>query len=358
VHPCTEGTQGTQGTHLRIALIGYGHGGAIFHAPLIAATKGMRLAAIVTHDPGRQARARGEFPHAAILDSPLALWARASELDLVVIAAPNRFHVPLALDALSVRLPVVVDKPLGVTVGEARAVAGRFADAGVLLTVFHNRRWDGDFLTLQQIVRDGRLGELHRFESRFERWRPDLRGVWRESADPADGGGLLLDLGSHLIDQALVLFGPVVDVYAEIDSRRSAGGADDETFVALRHESGVRSHLWMSALAAHAGPRFRLLGSRGAFVKRGMDVQEDALRSGMRPGDPGWGADPRERWGEIRTGATSETVPTRAGSYESFYADVVRAMAGAGGAPVTAAEALAVLEVVESARRRGRGRAG
>jgi predicted dehydrogenase len=350
-----ENWHGRETSDIRVALIGYGLGGAIFHAPLIAATKGMRLAAIVTRDPDRQARARRDFPHASILDSPTALWDRASDLDLVVVAAPNRFHVPIALDALSLRLPVVVDKPLAPAAGEARALADRFATAGVPLTVFHNRRWDGDFLTVQQIVRDGRLGDVQRFESRFERWRPDLRGVWRESADPAEGGGLLLDLGSHLIDQALVLFGPAVDVYAEIDSRRSPGGADDDTFVALTHASGVRSHLWMSALAAQPGPRFRVLGNRGAFVKFGMDVQEDALRSGARPGGAGWGADAPERWGAVHTGDRVETMPTAAGAYELFYAQVADAVRGRGAVPVPADEAVAVLDVVDRARRGQRG---
>jgi predicted dehydrogenase len=228
----------------------------------------------------------------------------------------------------------------------------RFATEGVLLTVFQNRRWDGDFLTVQRLVQESRLGSVHRFESRFERWRPELRGAWRESGDPADGGGLLLDLGSHLIDQALLLFGPVTGVYAEIDSRRSAHRADDDTFVAMTHASGVRSHLWMSALAGDPGPRFRVLGSRGAFVKRGLDVQEEALFAGARPGDPGWGEDTRDRWGAITAGVTMpvEVVPTLRGSYETFYHQLVHTVLRGDPPPVEPVSAVAPLDLIDAAR--------
>src|SRR5262249_42471240 len=159
---------------------------------------------------------------------------------------------------------------------------------GVLLTVFQNRRWDGDFLTVRQLLGSGQLGTVARFESRFERWRPKLSGGWRESGDPEDAGGLLYDLGSHLVDQALLLFGAVTQIYAELDARRAGSRTDDDTFVALTHESGVRSHLWMSAVAAEPGPRFRIFGNEAAFTKYGLDVQEAALREGGDPRETGW----------------------------------------------------------------------
>jgi scyllo-inositol 2-dehydrogenase (NADP+) len=267
-------------TPIRVALLGYGLAGAIFHAPLIAGVDGLELAAIVSRDEERRLRARRDHPNAELLSSPEEVWERVADLDLAVVATVNRAHVRLARSSIDAGLPVVVDKPLAATADEGRALVREARDRGVLLTVFQNRRWDGDFQTLSELLRDDALGEVARFESRFERWRPELSAGWRESGDPQDAGGLLYDLGSHLVDQALCLFGRVQQVYAELDSRRSRAQTDDDTFVALGHESGVRSHLWMSAVAAQTGPRFRVLGSRAAYVKYGLDVQEELLRTG------------------------------------------------------------------------------
>lgn len=229
------------GDDIRVGLIGYGLGGAAFHAPLIAMTPGMRLTAIVTTHPARVQKARSDHPAAAILDSAERLWDRADTLDLVVIASPNRTHVPFARAALAAGLPVVIDKPMAAMADEARMLVDEARRAGLLLTVFQNRRWDGDFLTLRRLIEQGALGEVHRFESHFSRWRPEPTAGWRDEGDPAGAGGLLYDLGSHLIDQALVLFGPVTHVYAEVDHRRPGVQVDDDAFVALTHASGVRS---------------------------------------------------------------------------------------------------------------------
>ena len=183
-------------------------------------------------------------------------------LDVVVVASPNRTHVPLAIEALDAGFHVVVDKPLAASAADAARVIATARARGRLLTVFQNRRWDGDFLTLRRLVHDGRLGRVFRFESHFDRWRPDVKPGWRMSDAPEEAGGLLFDLGSHLIDQALVLFGPATHVYAELDRRRPGVTVDDDSFVALRHASGVRSHLSMGALVAQLGPRFRVLGDR------------------------------------------------------------------------------------------------
>ncbi|HXW08543.1 MAG TPA: Gfo/Idh/MocA family oxidoreductase [Vicinamibacterales bacterium] len=336
---------------LRVALIGYGHAGAVFHAPLIRATPGLQVTVVVTRDPERQARARRDVSTAVVVDTAERVWERAGDLDLVVIAVPNRFHVPLARAALAARLPTVVDKPLAPDAGAARLLMEAFARAHVLLTVFHNRRWDGDFLTVQRLVRDDRLGPVHRFESRFERWRPALRGVWREWPDPADGGGLLLDLGSHLIDQSLLLFGSVSEVYAELDARRDREGAEDDAFVSLVHASGVRSHLWMSALAASPAPRYRVLGRRGAFTKYGEDGQESALRAGARPGDAGWGQETPDRWGWLETdGGHRERETTEPGAYDRFYSALSRALREGTAPPVEVQAAVDGLEVIEAAR--------
>jgi len=334
----------TPGTPLRVGLIGYGPAGSIFHAPVIAATDGLVLDTVVTSRPVP------EFPGVRIVTSADDLWPRAAELDLIVIASPNRTHVPLATAALRAGLAAVVDKPIAGTAVEARALATLAEERGLLLSVFQNRRWDSDFLTLRSLIEAGELGTVARFESRFERWRPQPKGGWRESGDPEEIGGLLYDLGSHLVDQALTLFGPAVQVYAELDLRRPGVQADDDSFVALTHAGGVRSHLWMSATTPLPGPRFRVLGSTAGYVKYGLDPQEAALRDGLRPGSPTWGTEPPSAWGHLGAGDSSRPVPTLPGDYPAYYAAVTRALREGTPPPVTVAEAAATLDVLEAAR--------
>jgi predicted dehydrogenase len=344
---------------LRVALLGYGLAGAVFHAPLIAAVDGLELAAIVTRDPERRAQAERDHPQAALLDSADEVWNRADALELVVVATPNSSHLSLAEAAIDAGLAVVVDKPLAASSADGRALVRAARDRGVVLTVFQNRRWDGDFLTVRELLASegaGGLGEVLRFESRYERWRPQLTGGWRESDDPAAAGGLLYDLGSHLVDQALVLFGPAVTVYAELDRRRPGAETDDDTFVALAHGSGVRSHLWMSVLAAQPGPRFRLLGRDAAYIKYGLDVQEEALHAGGRPDDPAWGQEPEERWGLLGAGDELRPVPTLPGAYHRFYEGVVRALREGGPPPVDPDDAISALQVLEAAKSSARER--
>ncbi|MGW1979279.1 Gfo/Idh/MocA family oxidoreductase [Streptomyces sp. NPDC001889] len=355
----TDSGTGT-GTALRVGLIGYGLAGSVFHAPLIAATPGLTLDTVVTSHPERRAQARTAFPGVRLAAAPEELWGRAGELDLVVIASPNKTHVPLAEAALTTGLAAVVDKPLAATAAEARELAALAARRGLLLSVFQNRRWDNDFLTLTRVIEDGELGDVQRFESRFERWRPQLKGGWRESGDPEEIGGLLYDLGSHVVDQALTLFGPAALVYAESEVRRPGAAADDDTFIALTHANGVRSHLYMSATAAQLGPRFRVLGSAAGFVTYGLDPQEAALRAGVRPGDgTGWGTEGESSWGRIGAGESPLTgggrpVETVPGDYPAYYAAVERALRDGTGPPVTATEAAAALDVLEAARRSAR----
>jgi predicted dehydrogenase len=338
------------GSPVRVGLIGYGLAGSAFHAPLIAAIPGMRLAAVVTADAERSASARRDHPDAVVVPSADQLWERAPELDLVVVATPNRTHVPLALSALETGLPVVVDKPFAATAADAMRVVEAARKSGLLLSVYQNRRWDGDFLTLRALLDEGGLGPVARFESRFERWRPIPKRGWRESGAPEEAGGTLSDLGSHLVDQALVLFGPVARVYAELDRRRPGVEVDDDAFLALTHRSGVRSHLWMSAAAAQGGPRFRVLGGAGAYVKHGTDVQEARLRAGGSPREAGWGVEPEEHWGMLGAGDEVEAVPTRPGAYQDFYEGVRRALRDGGPAPVDPLDAVAGLRVIEAAR--------
>lgn len=335
---------------LRVGLLGYGLAGRVFHAPLIAACRDLVLAAVVTRDPERRAALRAVHPDAEALDSPEQLWARAGSLDLVVVATPNRSHAPLARAALQAGLPVVVDKPLATSAAEARALIDEARTRGKRLTVFQNRRWDGDFLTVRKLIAEGALGSVHRLESRFERWNPVLRPGWRESRNPADAGGLLFDLGAHLIDQALQLFGPARAVYGELDSRREDAVVDDDAFVALTHASGVRSHLWMSKVAAQRAPRFRVLGDRATFVKYGLDGQEAAMAIGVVPGSGGWGEEPADRWGFLGEEGTAQPVATVPGDYPRFYAALAAALRSDAPLPVDPADAIAGLEILEAAR--------
>jgi predicted dehydrogenase len=341
-----------------VGLVGYGLAGSVFHAPLIAATEGLVLDTVVTSNRERQEQARAAFPDVRLAAATDELWSRAGELDLIVIASPNRTHVPLATAALEAGLPVVVDKPVAGTAAEARGLAALAEERGLLLSVFQNRRWDNDFLTLRRLLAEGGLGDVWRFESRFERWRPQPKGGWRESGDPAEIGGLLYDLGSHVVDQALVLFGPAAQVYAESDVRRPGALTDDDTFIALTHTSGVRSHLYVSATTSQLGPRFRVLGSQAGYVKYGLDPQEAALREGGRPG-PGWGVEPEPLWGRLGAGESplsggGNPVPTVPGAYPAYYTAIAKALRGGGPNPVTAHEAAAALDVLEAARRSAR----
>jgi scyllo-inositol 2-dehydrogenase (NADP+) len=329
---------------IRVGLAGYGLAGEVFHAPLVDATDGLALAGIVTGDPERAARARAAHPAARVVPSVEELWG---VIDVLVVATPNRAHVELGLAALERGLAVVVDKPIAPTAADAE----RLLAAGGRLTVFQNRRWDGDFLTLRGLADGGALGPLVRLESRFERFRPEVDDGWRESGDDAEGGGLLLDLGAHLVDQAILLLGPVVRVYAQVAARRPGAETDDDVLLALEHEGGAASLLWMSATAPLAGPRFTLTGLRAGFACDGLDPQEAQLAAGARPGDPGWGRGPRPGRLVDETGARD--VELAPGRYEDFYAGVVTWLARGGPPPVDPRDSLRGLEVLEAARESG-----
>lgn len=333
---------------MRTALLGFGLAGEVFHAPLIDTTADLQLRAIVTSDPQRQARASTAYPQADILPDAAAIFTAASDYDLVVVATPNRSHVSLARAALNSGLATVVDKPLAATPQEGLELVRLARERGLLLTVFHNRRWDSDFLTLQKLLADNALGAVHRFEGRFERWRPQIGQSWRESANPADVGGVMFDLGSHLVDQALLLFGAVSHVYAERDVRRAGAVIDDDAFIALTHRSGVRSHLWMSAVSASGAPRMRVLGAKASYVKHGLDRQEDLLKQSKRPGEA-WGEEPPERWGRLEFGNAQQAVRSEGGGYQAFYTALARALRDGGPAPVDPLDAIAGLAVLNAA---------
>jgi predicted dehydrogenase len=308
----------------------------------------MRLATIVTRTAERRAQAAREHPQARIADSVQAIWDRPQDHDVVVVTTSNDAHYSLAMAALAAGLPVVVDKPFAVHAAQAREMIAEARRRKLLLTVYHNRRWDSELLTVKRLLAEQAFGEVLRFESRLERWRPQPKGGWREQGAPELAGGLLYDLGTHLIDQALHLFGPVTDVYAELDRRRAGVEADDDVFLALTHASGVRSHLTATVISAQPLARMRVLGSRAAYLKVHSDVQEAALRSGGRPDQPGWGEEPREHWGLLGVGDTAVPVRSEPGAYQQFYAGVVAALRNGAPPPVDPQDAVAGLEIIEA----------
>ncbi len=336
---------------IRVALVGFGLGGACFHGPLIVATPGMQLTTVVTSNEARASQARRDYPAVHVAATAEWLWDHAADHDLAVITTPNRAHATLAMAALSVGLPVVIDKPFARTAMEARQVVQTARERRLPAIPYHNRRWDSDYLTLRRLMNEGVLGRILRFESRLERWRPEFKGGWRESGAVEEAGGLLYDLGSHLIDQALTLFGPVREVYAELDRRRAGAETEDDVFLALTHANGVRSHLWTSVLAAHCGPRLRVLGERAAFVKEHADRQEAALRSANRSVGPNWGEEPSECWGVLTDGVHEESVRSEPGAYQRFYEELAKMLRGEAPPPVEPDDAVAGLEIMEAARR-------
>jgi len=335
---------------IRVGLIGYGLAGGTFHAPLIGATTEMTLSAVVTTDDDRRARVRREHPKArtvASVDELLAL----GDLNLVVVASPNGLHFAHGMAALRAGVSVIIDKPFAATAAQARELEIEAVQRGVALIPFQNRRWDGDFLTVSRLISDGALGMVFRFESRFERWRVEPKARWMQRGATDTAEGMIYDLHTHLIDQALALFGPVTHVYAETDRLRHGVQVDDDAYIALTHASGVRSHLTATLCAAQIGPRYRVYGDRGAYVKFGVDPQEDMLKAGRRPGDSGWGEDPRDHWGTLGDGERTSAVPTERGAYEHFYAGVVATLRAGAPPPVSPGEAIAGLEIVEAAYR-------
>ncbi len=334
---------------IRTAVVGFGLAGSVFHAPAIAAHPRYSLDFIVTANPERRALAQRRYPQARIVDTAEELFARP-EVDLVVLGTPPASHAPLAHAALDRRIAVVVDKPFALTSVQGQQLMDHAAELGVPLTVYQNRRWDGEYLTLRKLLDEGALGDVYRFESRMERWSQEISKPWKADATAHDGGGLLYDLGSHLIDQALQLFGPVTQVYGELSARRPQEKADDDDFVALLHANGVRSHLWMNLSAAQKGPRLRVLGSTAAYTKATADLQEAQIIAGVLPGTPGYGEDPEQNWGVLGLDGALVPVPTEPGNFPAFYQLLAAALLDGGPLPVDPADAVEALRIIEAVR--------
>ena len=333
---------------IRTALVGYGFGGRHFHAPFVAADQDLELAVVVTSDAGRADQVRAEHPGAEVVPDLDSLLGRTADLgiELGVVSTPPLRHAPQATALLEAGLHVVVDKPLTVTVAEGQALVELAERVGRTLTPYQNRRWDGDFVTLRRLVDSGELGDVHRLESRFERWKPTESRSWKAGSS-RDGAGVLYDLGSHLIDQAIQLLGEVDDAYAEIRTRRDGSGADDDTFVALRHTTGAISHLWMSAVAPQPGPRFRVLGSRAGFTSWGQDPGRRHPTAGARPGSQSVGGRPEDAHALVGVGDEQRRIPLARDDYAGFYRAVALAISTGAPAPVDPRDSLAVIELIE-----------
>lgn len=332
----------TSSAPLRAGIIGFGLAGRVFHAPFLATNPAFIIAAIATSSAERAAQAGTAHPGAQIMSTD-ALLAQAADLDLVVLAA------------LEAGAAVVIDKPFVPSVADAEAIIAAAEAAQRPLTVFHNRRWDGDFRTVSRLVARGALGRVHRFESTFERFGAPKRDQWQGQISPAEGGGILFDLGSHLIDQALTLFGPATLEVAELRAVREGLGSEDDAFISLLHDNGVRSHLTMSRVAAQSGPRFRVLGDESGYSVYGLDGQEPDLKVGRWPGAEGYGETPKAEWGLLGIDDGEQplvSVPTEAGGYPDFYAQVAASILDGAPVPVDPRHALETVRIIEQAHAR------
>lgn len=337
----------TDTPELRVALIGYGNAGKTFHSPLIRATPGLELAVVAT---SRRDEVERELPGAVSVADPLDAIAR-SDVDLVVIASPNDTHASLADAALRAGKHVVVDKPFALTLADARGLAALAGQIGQLLSVFQNRRWDSDFLGLRAVLAAGRIGRVTHVESRFDRFRPLVRDRWRERAE--DGGGIWFDLGPHLVDQVLQLFGLPTRIGCLLGRHRDNALADDWCQVQLDY-GALQVTLSASVLVGGGIPRFAVHGTAGSWVKHGLDIQEDQLKAGFVPGAAGWGVDPLPARFYPGDGVEMvEQVP--AGDYRPYYSGVRDAVLGRGTNPVTPVQAVATMAVLETAQQAAAG---
>ena len=330
---------------LRAGLIGYGLAGRVFHAPLLQAA-GIAVAQVAS---SRADEVRRDFPAAKVVADPMAV-ATSPDVDLVVVASPNDTHHALGLAALRAGRAVVIDKPFARTMAEAEELIATAQAQKKLLSVFHNRRWDSDFLTLKDCIQRGDLGEVVSYQCRFDRFRIEVQDRWRER--PALGGGVFFDLGPHLIDQALELFGWPEWLFADLNQQRPGSQVDDD-FRLIMGKGRVRMVLGATILAAQPEPKFVVHGTGGSFVKSGMDVQEDQLKARLRPGDAGFGVEPAEQAASVTTmrngQAHTERRATLPGQYVAYYQGIRATLEHGAPETVTAQSALRTMRILELA---------
>lgn len=330
---------------LRVGICGYGLAGRYFHAPLLKAS-GFEVAGVLTNNEERTSHAQADFPHSTVVGSMRELLLL--DLDLLVVASATLAHAEQAIAGLRAGVPVVVDKPMGVSAIETEKIIAVATETGIALTTYFNRLFDSDALTVKKAISEGVLGDIFRLDSHFEGFRPVSNPKsWREASNGANGGGNLLDLGPHLVSLALDWFGPAEVSYASVRSIR--GLSDDDIVINLKHESGVDSYLSASSIIGAGGPRIRLSGSNGSLVIKELDSQEQRLRAGDYPAGGVW-APPAITPAFIYRGDEVTQYPAEPGNYSLFYSQVKAAIMGEGPWPVTIAEALAVAKILDVAR--------
>ncbi len=333
---------------MKVGLIGYGMAGQVFHAPVIAAIPSLRLTKVVER---RGQTSRERYPWVEVVREAATLFEDQA-IELVVVATPNNSHFDLARQALLASKHVVVDKPFTLTSEQAQELIDLARQRNKVVSVFQNRRWDGDFQTVRQLVKQGYLGRLVEYESHFDRFRNTFspERAWREEVGP--GSGVLFDLGSHLIDQAQVLFGLPRMLTADIRSQREAGKADDQ-FELILHYDHLKATLKAGLLVRQPGPRFALHGTEGSFVKYGVDPQEEALKRGRSPREPEWGMEPEAQWGILNTQVGGlhfqGKIETSQGCYSAYYENVYQAIRGEAELMVKPEEARNTIRLIELA---------
>ena len=332
---------------IRVGLVGYGMAGSVFHAPLITSVEGLTLAAVVSSNA---AKVQPDYPNVDVVPTLAELLAR-NDIELVVIATPNGTHYEFARQSLAAGKHVVVDKPFTIHTSEAEELIDLAQSKHVMLSVFQNRRWDNDFLTIRALLETGLLGELSTYEAHYDRFRPVVRNRWREQALP--GSGMLYDLGAHLIDQALVLFGTPETVWADVRAQRPGAVTDDYFHIVLTYPQKQTVILHSGSIVRELPPHFQLHGSKGSYIKYGIDSQEDALKAGKRPGASDWGQDDVMQYGTLTIDVGGITidgkVPTLPGHYETFYQGMVEALTQGKPAPVNPQDARNTIRVIECA---------
>ncbi|MDR0218731.1 MAG: oxidoreductase [Enterobacteriaceae bacterium] len=328
---------------LKVGLVGYGYAGKTFHAPLITGTANVELVAISSSDTDK---VKADWPTINVVSSPEALFNNP-DIDLIVIPTPNDTHYPLAQKALAAGKHVVVDKPFTITVEEAEALRAQAEEANLLLSVFHNRRWDAGFLTVKSLIENQTLGELKYYESRFDRYRPAVRQRWREAAGA--GSGIWYDLGPHLLDQAVQLFGKPLAITTDLGLIRPNAETADYFHTQLTYPE-LKVVLHASMLVAAESPIFTLHGTAGSYMKYGLDTQEDCLKAGGSPSQEGWGHDNRDGQVTLSQGdeLVSQTVPNIPGNYGAYYAAIRDAIQAGEPNPVTADEAILIMKLIEA----------
>lgn len=330
---------------VKTGIVGYGNGGRLFNATILSSVEGFRIIKIMTSNETNINFARQDFPEAKIV-SNFSDLTKDPEIDLIVITTPNHFHKDLAEKALKAGKHVVVEKPFTPSTVEADALIDLAEKKDLILSVNHNRRWDSDFLTVRKVVQGNKLGEIVDYEAHFDRFRNEVPNSWKEVQENA-GSGILYDLGSHLIDQALTLFGPPSEIYADLRKQRKDAEVPDN-FEVLLYYPNMKATLKASALVKAKGPTYSVHGTKGSFVKYGIDSQEEMLKSGLKPnGNWGWGQESQEIWGKLDVLEESSTVESETGDYRKFYENIYEAISNNAELEVKPQQARDVIKVIE-----------